>query len=218
MKQKLFYLFVIFLSLVYGACNDGNVDVPTDPVEFLPYEEVKTSFSISEDGYSFEENYSFCDQPNRVDLELSYGGSSGGYFYVSGFGYDLPENDVSEILVRFFGRGLEAINSSTFELESILNLYENYPDRCFVNLTLEYRGKRYSCVHYEITPFEKEIKDPDSIYEYHFLEDPMTMECFDNWPVAPLEFEYDGFLYTHDRQDSIKVSNFKSSFLIVKSY
>lgn len=213
MKKHIFLLSL----LVFISCNEDPVPVP-EPETFLPYEEVNVSFSLPGLNMDYENCFSFCDESRYIHQGLEYGGSSG-YRYMSGYSLDdFTDGGISEVLVRLIVRGVEEINSTTIELEKILALQEEFPERCFVEFFIEIDGTIFKNVWYNNIPFEVLVADENAQSHYTFSEDYWEMECFGNWPVLPVEFEYDGYLYTHERQDSIRVSNLKSSFLVMKNF
>ncbi|HMQ48975.1 MAG TPA: hypothetical protein PKA00_16000 [Saprospiraceae bacterium] len=92
------------------------------------------------------------------------------------------------------------------------------PDQCFANLIIELNGKKYTTVDYKEIPYWTELKDSNALYEYQFLEDDYVLECFENRPALPLEFHFDGYIYKHERNDSILVKDLNSKFLVFMSY
>ncbi|MFM9951644.1 MAG: hypothetical protein ACKV1O_27185 [Saprospiraceae bacterium] len=216
-RNSTFIILAVTVIVLAGACNEKDPETePWEPRPLLPYEKISTTFSLPDVNMEYRNSHSFCDDVN-VDYDLSYGGNSG-YFYLNGFSYTHYNDPISELQVRFCIRGFDPITTSFIPTEHILALCETYPDQCFVDFIIEYLGKTYSCVSYSIIPYKMERKDPNALYGYQFLEDKYIMECFENWPVIPVKFSYDGYIYTHDRTDSLKVSGFKSSFVVMQAY
>lgn len=219
MHHKILYFFLLGMLGIQACKKEPTEPDPSPwmPPPLEPYEEVGVSFSLPDLGLDVEKWNSVCVSPN-VYQELSYGGSSG-FFYTNGITYYYSQGEYPiDISLRFYVRGFEEITSSRILIESIYELCSLNPEQCFANLILETDGKKYTTVDYTEIPFWTELKDSNALYAYKFLEDDYVLECFENRPALPVEFQFDGYIYTHERDDSILVKNLHSEFLVLMSY
>ncbi|KAA3634173.1 MAG: hypothetical protein DWQ02_11860 [Bacteroidetes bacterium] len=215
MKTNLFIIIALFL---FFGCDEESVP-PTswraEAYEF--YERGEISFFLSDQNYSYQYTYSICDIPSHAYLSLSYGGPSG-YHLVTGVDiHQFAPEEIPHLGVKLVARGEEELFSSTIETQEIVELYQKFPERVFVDFFLEIDGEYYSNIVYQTIPFEILFKDENAQSEFNFREDFWVLQCMDNHAVLPIEFEYDGYLYSHDA-DSIQVSDFKAKFVALKSY
>ena len=161
--------------------------------------------------------YSICQNPDPITEDLAYGGASG-FFYTCGLAFYKDEGEISDLAVQFHIKGPEEISTSYLEIPQIYEICTSKPEQCFTNLSLRYQGERYSAVNYSIFPYNMNVKDPGATYNYRFAKEQYLLKCFENRIVLPVEFEFDGYIYTNDLSDSLKISNFNSSFLLFGIY
>lgn len=219
--DKLKFLAVLAFTAMTLSCNGPEKEIPEELIP-QPYQIISTSFGLPSLGISFEETEDVCQSLN-VYQELSYGGNSG-YEYINGLNFEEREllsvgiKDIDNISVRFFMRGFEEIFSSRLEGATLYSLCRDNPEQCFGNLLVVHNSKWYKAIEYQAIPFHKEYLDMNANYSYEMLSEPFRMECFENRMIIPVSFEYDGFLYTEDKQDSLKVSDFKTQFWVMESF
>lgn len=217
MKQHYFYFLLILLAVLSCQKETAVIDdpVPEPPQEI--YNLVTTSFTFPDFDFHVDSEIDVCQEPFILNLSLAYGGGNG-YHYRGG--YDFAPSDVEEIEnfhLTLHVRGKEELYSSHLNLIDLANICENNPEQCFVNFLIEFEGQRYNIVYFDLPP-QMELKDKNAHYKFQFLEDRLSLECLEYQPVAALEFEYDGYMYSLDTQDSIKVDSLRSAFVIMETF
>lgn len=211
-----FKLFTALACMTMAmSCNEPEKEIPEEVVP-QPYQIISTSFGLPELGINFESTEDVCQSLN-IYQELSYGGNSG-YEYINGLGYRYVEDGIEEVIVRFRMRGFNEIYSSRLEATTLYTLCRDNPEQCFANLMIVHDDKRYNAMVFQSIPFQKEVIDPNASYSYSLLSEPFIMECFENRTIIPVGFDFDGYLYTADKQDSLRVADFKTQFWVMESF
>lgn len=112
---------------------------------------------------------------------------------------------------------MEEINSTNISLDDISNLCASFPEQCFVRIVLVWQDEYYSNISYTSIPYEMNFRDINATYNYSFIEvneDDGVLDCFDGYEIQPIEFNYDGYLFTSDLNDSLWVENLNCEFMI----
>ena len=208
---------VILIAVAVELSCSKRTPAPSPSPQAELYEEVKTSFSLPDLDESFSFQGSICQNPDPLTLSLSYVGESG-FFYTCGLAYYRQEGEISDFIVQFYARGFDGHSSSRLDIPMLYELCTSHPEQCFVNLSLSFRNERYTAVNYSVTPYRMAIRDSNAGYSYNYTDSEHVLECFENRRVLPVKFEFEGCIYTNDYSDSLKVSDFNSSFLLFESY
>jgi hypothetical protein len=213
--------FFIFLLVVISAqaCDKQKDTTPIDEPRITPFQKGFVRFSLDNLGITFDEEEDLCQTAN-VYQELSYGGNSG-FEHISGSRYTvygLNSHLLQAVTVRFRIRGFDEAFSSRIEASELYRICNDYPEQCFGNIVVEYDRKQFVAMEFQAVPFYKKSIDPSAEYSYTLLAEPYRMECFENRIIIPVLFEFDGYVYTQNRQDSLKISDFKSQVWVMESF
>lgn len=178
------------------------------------------SFSAPELGLEANEAKFICSGSfnfSALEFDFSYGGPSG-FFYTHGIDFGFEEG-IEVAMLRFHIRGFEETTTSAKSIDELRTICENFPEQCFANIIIKKEGKFYGAVSYEAIPYQVSLRDSSAQqYEYQFLADEHRLECVENWNILPIRFQYDGYLYTSDRRDSLRISGLDSEFFVRQTY
>lgn len=218
MKILQFFIF-LFVVTSMQACDKQKDTTPVDESSIDPFQKGFVRFGLPDLGITFDEEEDLCQTAN-VYQELSYGGNSG-FEHISGSRYavyGLNDHLLHTISVRFRIRGFDEIFSSRIEAGELYRICHDYPEQCFGNMVVEYNRKQFVAMEFQGVPFFKKSIDSAAEYSYTLLAEPYRMECFENRTIIPVLFEFDGYVYTQNRQDSLRISDFKSQIWVVESF
>jgi len=215
-------IFVLLLLFSFGNCKDKNeietgISDPGPAIE--PYEQIYTSFNMPDLNLQIDDTTSICSTL-PIDQELDWGGPSG-FHYRTGFTYNFQFQDIELFRIWLHVRGLEEIGSSAISIDTILDIYETYPQQCFVRLLIKMDDIYYSNISYTSTPYDMSFRDPNAIYASSFIEvndEDGILDCYESAAIIPMEFKYDGFIFTNDLIDSLRVENLSCQFAIFQSF